>query len=242
MGAALEQFRLIEKESAYFINSQMHIAYILDDQGRRDEAIQVLQAAVAVSPPEEKTKIYLMLASHLETKKKYRKAIEVIEEGLNVDATSVTLLFRLGVLLDKSGQKDRGLDQMRRILDIDPENADALNYIGYTYAEQGIKLNEAMDMIQKAVQLKPNNGYILDSLGWVYYQKGLYDEALEYLERAVYFTPDDPTINEHLGDVHFKRMDYRKSLELYQRAMSLDHSNQQEIEEKIERVKELLRP
>ena len=130
---------------------------------------------------------------------------------------------------------------MRRILDIDPENADALNYIGYTYAEQGIKLNEAMDMIQKAVQLKPNNGYILDSLGWVYYQKGLYNEALEYLERAIHFTPDDPTINEHLGDVHFKRMDYRKSLELYQRALSLDHPNQEKMEEKVERVKELLR-
>jgi len=150
------------------------------------------------------------LGSIFETMKEYRRAIEVIEEGLNQDDQNTELIYRLGVLLDKSGEKERAIEQMRRIIEIDPDHADALNYIGYTYAEQGIKLNEAMDLIQKALKIKPNSGYIIDSLGWIFFQKGLYDEAVTSLEKAFSIIPDDPIITEHLGDVYFKKKEYKR--------------------------------
>jgi tetratricopeptide (TPR) repeat protein len=129
---------------------------------------------------------------------------------------------------------------MRRILDIQPEHADALNYIGYTYAEQGVRLEEAMDLIQKALKIKPDSGYIIDSLGWVYYQKGLYDEALKYLLEAAKLVPNDPTILEHLGDVYFKKRMYEKSLEEYEKALTLNHPQSDKVKEKIQQLKKLL--
>ena len=91
--------------------------------------------------------------------------MEILEKGLKHDSENIDLIFRLGVLMDKTGDKEACITQMRRVLVLDPDNADALNYNGYTYAEQGIKLDEAMSLIQKALGLKPDSGYIMDSPG-----------------------------------------------------------------------------
>ncbi|RLB76771.1 MAG: hypothetical protein DRH15_12175, partial [Deltaproteobacteria bacterium] len=169
------------------------------------------------------------------------KAIKVLKEGLTNSPRDVRLIFRLGVILDKNGDKEACLEKMRQVLAINPQHAEALNYIGYTYAEQGIRLDEAMKLIKKALKLKPNSGYIVDSLGWVYFQKGLYDEAIKYLEKAISLTPDDPTINEHLGDAYFKKKDYKASLEHYKKALSLKHPKAEEIKKKISTVEQFLK-
>ena len=163
------------------------------------------------------------------------------EKGKALDENNIDLLFRLGVVLDKSGDKARSIEQMREILGIDPDHADALNYIGYTYAEQGINLDEAQKMIERAIELKPDNGYIIDSLGWVYYQKGQYDDALNYLNKAFALIPTDPTVAEHLGDAYFKTKQYEKSLELYNKAIKLKHPHEDKILIKIKEVKKFLR-
>ena len=182
-----------------------------------------------------------MLSSLYEKKEEFDEAIKVLQEALTYDENNVEILFRLGVVYDKSGDKETSIVHMRKILDINPEHADALNYIGYTYAEQGINLVEAFGLIKRALKIKPNAGYIIDSLGWVYYQQGLYDEALESLEKAISIIPDDPTIAEHLGDVYFKKLKYRKSLEMYEKALSLNHVQQDKIKEKIEEIKKFLK-
>ncbi|MBW2283832.1 MAG: tetratricopeptide repeat protein, partial [Deltaproteobacteria bacterium] len=158
---ALAQFRKIGPESKYFQSSRIHIAYILDSQGKSTEAIDVLESAIDGS--EAEVELYLMLASLYEGLKKYDKGIEVAREGLKNDERNVDLLFRIGVLLDKKGDKEACLTEMRNILKIDPDHADALNYIGYTYAEKGIRLDEAMKLIKRALAMKPESGYILDS-------------------------------------------------------------------------------
>ncbi|MFH1490579.1 MAG: tetratricopeptide repeat protein, partial [Pseudomonadota bacterium] len=177
----------------------------------------------------------------LENRKEFQKAIDIVEEGLKQNEKNIELLFRYGVLLDKSGEKEKCLEKMKKVLEIDPDYSDALNYIGYTYAEQGVRLEEALDLIQKALKLKPDSGYIIDSLGWVYFQKGLYDKALEALEKAVGLTPKDPTIAEHLGDVYLKKKAYQKSLEMYRKALALSHPEPEKIEKKIGEVKEVLK-
>jgi tetratricopeptide (TPR) repeat protein len=95
-----------------------------------------------------------------------------------------------------------------------------LNYLGYTYAEQGIKLNEAEALIRRALAISPHDGFYIDSLGWVYYRRGEYDKAIEYLERAVALAPDDPTIAEHLGDAYRQAGRNSDALRIYRDALS----------------------
>jgi tetratricopeptide (TPR) repeat protein len=236
---ALEHFRDINPKSRYFVNAQLQIAYILNTQEKYDEAIDVLEKAIILD--NEKAELFLMLATVHETKKDYLKALEIVREGLRREPQNVNLIFRLGVILDKSGDKDSCIEQMKKILEINPDHAEALNYIGYTYAEQGIKLDEAMAFIKKAASLKPESGYILDSLGWVYFQKGLYDEAIQYLDKAAKLTSDDPTINEHLGDAYSKKNKYNKALHYYKKAMSLEHPDKEKLKKKITEVERLLK-
>ena len=108
---------------------------------------------------------------------------------------------------------------MQTALSLEPENTLALNYIGYTYAEQGIHLEEAIALLRKAKALDPNNGYILDSLGWAYFKSGKLPEAKRYLERALQLAPDEATILNHLGDLHAAEGNTKQALSFYQRGL-----------------------
>src|SRR5262245_17429902 len=91
-----------------------------------------------------------------------------------------------------------------KALELFPDQPHVLNYLGYSWIDQGIKLDEGMEMIKKAVQQRPDDGYIVDSLGWAYYRLGNYEEATKQLERAIELKPEDPTINDHLGDAYWR--------------------------------------
>ncbi len=236
---ALEQFRELKKGSKYHSNAQMHIAYILDAQQKTAEAEAVLREAL-LGEDGQKPDLYLMLASILEGQDRYEEAEAVLLESLENEPANAELVFRLGVVLDKKGERERSLEQMRRVLEIEPDHADALNYIGYTYAEQGIRLDEALDLIQQAMKIKPDSGYITDSLGWVYFQRGEYEKALELLVKASALQPEDPTITEHLGDAYAKNGRYEKAIEAYLKAIQLDHDDPEALKKKIDEVEALL--
>jgi tetratricopeptide (TPR) repeat protein len=235
---ALEHFKLIKQDSEYFSNAQIHMVYILNDMGKNDEGIELLQQAIKTK--KDDSALYLILSSIYEEKNDFKKSVIIIQEGLKHNTKDTELLFRLGIALDKSGDRDGSLNAMKKVLEIDPNHADSLNYIGYSYAEEGVKLDEAMDMIQRALKIKPDSGFIIDSLGWVYYRKGLYDDALNSLQRAFSLNSNDPTIAEHLGDAYFKKNEYQQSLEMYQKALSLKHQDADKILEKIRQVQKIL--
>jgi Flp pilus assembly protein TadD len=91
----------------------------------------------------------------------------------------------------------------RKALELRPDEADVLNYLGYSLIDMGLKLDEAIGMVRRAVELEPENGYIIDSLGWAYFRLGKIDEAITELERAIELKPGDPVINDHLGDAYW---------------------------------------
>jgi tetratricopeptide (TPR) repeat protein len=93
---------------------------------------------------------------------------------------------------------------LKEALKLYPDQPHVLNYLGYSWIDQGINLDEGMRMIRRAVEQRPDDGYIVDSLGWAYFRTGNYEEAVKNLERAVELKPDDPTINDHLGDAYAK--------------------------------------
>ena len=93
---------------------------------------------------------------------------------------------------------------MKKALELQPEQPHVLNYLGYSWIDQGINLDEGMKMIKRAVDQRPDDGYIVDSLGWAYYRIGNYEDAVKNLERAIDLKPEDPTINDHLGDAYWR--------------------------------------
>ena len=236
---ALDHFQTIPQGSIYYKNARMHVVHLLLLQEKYAQALEAVWQLMVLDT--DNPDLYLMLASIHEAQEKYDDAIGAINEGLKRHEKDVNLRFRLGVILDKKGDKEACLKEMRKVLEIEPENADAMNYIGYTYAEQGIKLDEALKLIQKALQLKPKSGYIIDSLGWIYFQKGAYDKALETLKKAALLTGDDPTIHEHLGDTYLKKKNYEKALFHYEKALSLKPPDESRVKEKADNVRGLLK-
>jgi len=161
----------------------------------------------------------------------------VLNRALAIIPNDEETQFYLGVIYDKAGLYEESIKAMQAVLKINPQNADALNYIGYTYADRGINLDEAEKIIKKALALKPNDGYIMDSLGWVYYKKGQYEKAAKELEKAVKYAPQDPVIAEHLGDAYLKNNLPKKAIEMYNKSLKLDPSKE-EVKKKLQQLKQ----
>ncbi|MFC1829933.1 tetratricopeptide repeat protein, partial [Thermodesulfobacteriota bacterium] len=147
------------------------------------------------------------------------------------------LHFRLGVVYDKWGRKEDSIEAMKTVIRLDPKNSNALNYLGYTYADMGQNLDEAEQLIKEALKYKPDDGYITDSLGWVYFKKGDFKKALMILEQAVILVPDDPIILEHLGDAYLQNNDRENALKSYEQSLLNKKTDTAEVERKIRELK-----
>ena len=146
------------------------------------------------------------------------------EEDLK--ANTQPLYFR-GISYEREKQWDKAEADFKRVLAIEPDNADALNYLGYTWVDRGENLTEAFDMIRKAVELEPNSGAIVDSLGWAHYKLGQYQEAKKKLEDAVALSPSSATIIDHLGDVYWKLGRFREAGYQWERALEFDPTDEE---------------
>jgi tetratricopeptide (TPR) repeat protein len=153
------------------------------------------------------------------------EAVAVFREGLQRIPESADLHFNLGTAYDKMGRFDELVHEMEEAIRLDPKHADALNYLGYTYAERDMRLEEAVALIQRALAVKPQNGYYLDSLAWAYYKLGRFQEALEEMKRAVAVVPDDPVFLEHLGEICLTQNLRGEAREAWLRSLELDPTN-----------------
>lgn len=228
---AIERFKQVDESSRFFIRSAIQIALLYQETGRTDLAIDHIKKVI--EKDSNNSDLYLYLGMFYEEIELLAEASQTLQEGLRINPKHIQLHFRLGVVFDKLKQRDQSIEQMKAVIQLDQQHVNALNYLGYTYADMGIHLDEAEKLIVTALELKPDDGYITDSLGWVYYKKGLFDQALIYLEKAVQLVPDDPTILEHLGDVYLKLNQAQKALDLYQRSLSLKKEDTNGIESKI---------
>ena len=143
-------------------------------------------------------------------RKKFADCAETYSQGHRCAAADasdkanwVYYYFR-GICEERSKQWSKAEADMRKALELQPEQPHVLNYLGYSWIDQGINLDEGMKMIKRAVDQRPDDGYIVDSLGWAYYRIGNYEDAVKNLERAIDLKPEDPTINDHLGDAYWR--------------------------------------
>ncbi|WDT71496.1 MAG: tetratricopeptide repeat protein [Candidatus Manganitrophus sp.] len=156
---------------------------------------------------------------------RFEEAARVFLQGIEKNPKMPDLHFHLGATYDKLNRFDDLIRQMEKTIQLDSNHANALNYLGYTYAEKGIHLNEAIDLINRALVIRPDDGYFVDSLGWAYYKKGKIQEALDALNRAVSLVPEDPVIHEHLGELYLKQNRLDLAKEAWARSLELDPKN-----------------
>ena len=142
------------------------------------------------------------------------------------------------MIYEKTNRLAESIKEMEKVLAIDPENAEALNFIGYSYADRGINLEEAEKMIIKALEIKPYNGYLMDSLCWVNFKKNKLSSAEKYLKQALELLPDEVDIIEHMGDVYVKLKKIKEAREMYERALKRDPKNSS-VQKKLE---DLIKP
>ncbi len=203
---AIKVYERVQEGSPLKRNAQIQLATDLDGVDRSDEAIKILREVIANDPKDLEA---IMALGNIERGRKkyadcvgtYSQGIDALPEG-NDKANSVYYYYR-GICEERSHQWPKAEADMKKALELQPDQPHVLNYLGYSWIDQGTNLDDGMKMIKRAVEQRPDDGYIVDSLGWAYYRIGNYDEAVKNLERAVDLKPEDPTINEHLGDAYW---------------------------------------
>ena len=231
---AYTEFVKIPRDSNLYVEAIGHIAFILKEKGKPEQAVVTLKTALAENP--RNLELYMNLSSLYEALEKPEDGLALLFEAEKLFPDESRLQFRLGVLYDKRGNRPESIERMKKVIALNPKDAQALNFLGYTYAEMGINLDEALNYLKQAVKIRPNDGFILDSLGWVYFKLKKYDESVKYLEEAVALVIDDATISEHLGDVYAARKEFRKALKMYKKSIELD-PERKEMVEKYRRFK-----
>jgi tetratricopeptide (TPR) repeat protein len=204
---AIKVYERVPANSALKRNAQIQQATDLDSADRSDEAISILKNVVKEDPKDLEA---IMALGNIERgRKKFADCAETYTQGIDVLAAQsdkpnwVYFYFR-GICQERSKQWAKAEGDMRKALELQPEQPHVLNYLGYSWIDQGINLDDAMKMIKRAVEQRPDDGYIVDSLGWAYYRIGNFEDAVKTLERAIDLKPEDPTINDHLGDAYWR--------------------------------------
>lgn len=222
-------YETVDPASPYYVNARLGTANQFFDQDRDDEAIQILED-LAESHPSYFTREALGRARFFrqnweEALPFYTDLVETLTEE-ELKANPEPLRLR-GIIYERLDRWDEAEADFLRVLDYAPDDADTLNYLGYTWVDRGENLIRAFEMIERAVELEPDSGAITDSLGWAHYKLGQYQEAKTYLEKAVVLTPYSATIIDHLGDVYWRLGRKREATFQWQRALEYDPSEEE---------------
>ena len=167
--------------------------------------------------------------------KKFETAEKTYLAILKISPDDPESHFFLGTVYYELKNKDKAIQALKKAIALKSDYHEALNYLGYLYAQENKNLEEAEVMIKKAISLEPGNGAYIDSLGWVYFKKGKNRDALRELERAAKLL-EDPVIFGHLGDAYFKIKNFKNAKLNWQRSLKLDPA-QEVIKEKLGKLK-----
>ena len=181
---------------------------------------------------------FLTGAAHARAKD-YAEAIrhfteaEVIAKANEPDSLTHLFYFQFGATLERGGDYAEAEKYFRKCLELSPNFAEAMNYLGYMWADRGDKLDEAKKLIERAVELEPKNAAYLDSMGWVLFKLKQPREALEWLQRAVQQSQEpDPTLYDHLGDIYARLREFDKARDAWRRSIELEPNDQ--VKRKLE--------
>jgi len=226
-------YQNIKNSDENFAEAQLRMAAIDLQEERLDASLLTLRQLIRNEP--QMADAYSLLSAVLMRKKAYRKLLVETEPALSLKNVPVQLLFNRAAAFESQKQYSEAAGQIKKLFTIEPDNIEALNFLGYLYAEQGIQLNEAEQLIRRALKERPDNGYYLDSLAWVHYQRAEYDKALAVQREAITHVPNDPIMHEHLGDILWRTGKTDEARSTWKDAIKLGHENTRDIQKKVDK-------
>lgn len=230
---AIAEFKKIPPVSTYYGESVVHTAYLLKNDNKMDEALKV--AHQGLEDRKDQPQIYAIYASLLDEKDQTKEAAAVLKQGLDKFPDNTQLTFYYGTVNDRLGNKDLVVTEMKKVLELDPNHVQGLNYLAFTWAEEGVHLPDAEKLARHALELEPQDGYILDTLGWVLFKQNKISESIKILEAAMQYQSTVSIIAEHLGDAYYKQAMVDKAKKMYRKAVDLETDKKKidEIRQKL---------
>lgn len=236
---ALSTYEKIPSGSPLQTNIDIRRAINLNNLDRVDEARGVLEKLTKTEPKDIRP--LEALGNIMRARKQYAEAVTFFNRAIALigqpDERHWGYYYARGTAYERLKNWPAAEADLKKALQLSPEQPLVLNYLGYSWIDQGKNLKEGMKLIERAVQLKPDDGYIVDSFGWAHFRQGNFKDAVRYLERAVEIKPEDPTLNDHLGDAFWKVGREREARFQWSQALSLSPEPEEveKIKLKIER-------
>ena len=203
---AIATYRRLPADSALKRNAEIQMAIDLDALDKTDEAEKNLKTLIAAHPDDQEA--ITALGNIQRERKQFADCGDTYGRAISLVPTPTknnwTLFYFRGICYERNKQWPKAEADLKKALELYPDQPHVLNYLGYSWIDQGVHLDEGMRMIKRSVEQRPDDGYIVDSLGWAWFRLGNYEEAVKQLERAVELKPVDPTINDHLGDAYWR--------------------------------------
>lgn len=234
---AIRSYHKVDRDGPLGWDAGLQAVVGLDRLDKPDEAVEKLRELTRKRPDDPSA--FIALADLLRTHERYAEAATEYDHAIRNSAPEApnrwALHYARGIAYERTKQWPRAEADFLKALELSPDHPQVLNYLGYSWIEQGVNVDRARGMIERAVELRPNDGYVIDSLGWALYKLGNYKEATKHLERAVELRPEDSVINDHLGDAYWHVGRRLEANFQWRHAVSLDPE-----EDRVERLRKKL--
>ena len=236
---AANQLKKIDKNNRLYRKAQKMLSDIYLEKERTEDSIAILEGLYEAY---DDVDALIRVGDVYRYDEEYDKAIKVYTQALkyieNSEEKNIKdfwhLLYVRGMAYERVKKYKKSEEDLEAALEFQPNHPHLLNYLGYSWVDQGRNLEKSLKMLQKAVSLVPDDGYVIDSLGWAYYKMGDMNLAINYLEDAVEILPYDATINDHLGDAYWQTGRRLEARFQWQRAYNYSEENEEELKLKIE--------
>lgn len=219
---AFDAFDAIPETSALYADAVAHMGFLLMQMERLEEAVALLERQIEEG--RDRPQIYYYLASIHLAENRLNDALTVLKEATAQYPEQTDLLYQQGITLEKIGRHDQAIEVMQRVIELDDNHAEAMNFIAYAYAENDTRLDTALDLARRALARKPA-AHIHDTLGWVLFRLERFEEAREAIAAASRQLPDDEVVLAHLAEVTLNLGEFDKVREICQRLLELDPDN-----------------
>lgn len=214
---AQKWFDAISPDNRFYFDGQIKAAIMQAKLGKLDIARKRLQS-ISNMTPEQEVMALQTEASMLSNAGKQQEAFDLLAHAVSNLPNSSELIYDYAMVAERVKRFDIMEQELRKLMLMKPDFAQAYNALGYTLADRNERLEEAQELIEKALSITPDDHYILDSMGWVHYRQGRLDEALEYLQRAYQLQPD-PEIAAHLGEVLWQQGKREDAISTWEKAL-----------------------
>lgn len=225
---AIAAYQLVAPTAPTHISAEIGRADALVAAGRPDAAIEALQQLAKANPG--RIEVLSALGDALRRQQRFADAIAAYDKAVALidkpQPSYWVLYYTRGIANERENHWDKAEPDFRKALELNPDQPQVLNYLGYSYLERNIKLDDAMSMIERAAKAEPTEGPIADSLGWALYRLGRYADAEVQMEKAISLMPADSVVNDHLGDVYWAVGRKREAEFQWKRALSFKPDNE----------------